>query len=384
MVLAVMVAGCADDSGPGPDRSTPASTTGPKVEATTTVGLGPATDEGASPPLVTDPEGPVRVPVEGDTAFIHDPTVAREGDTYHLYFTHDGIQHRTSTDLVHWKKAPPVFEELPAWLVEEAPRGNGDIWAPDVSWWGGKWHMYFSTSEFPQGELPTRNSAIGHATSVTLDPDHPDYGWTDHGPVLRSRGKFLDEDRSGWNAIDPAVVLDDDGRPWLSWGSNYDGLFLQPLNPDGTLDATVAPVNLAYRERFIDNLEAPTIIERDGWWYLFASFDLCCDGWNATYNIRVGRSRSLTGPYVDREGRPMLDGGGTKVLTAYGTVRGPGHQTVLHQGDQWWLVHHWYDLAHEARPDLGIRPLDWDDDGWPVARGWTPGIALPAPLGGHD
>ncbi|RTL07391.1 MAG: arabinan endo-1,5-alpha-L-arabinosidase, partial [Acidimicrobiia bacterium] len=326
----------------------------------------------ASPPLVTDPEGPVRVPVSGDTTWVHDPSIAREDGTYHLYSTHDGIQHRTSTDLQHWTRAAPVFAEPPAWLTQEAPVGKGDIWAPDISRWGGRWHLYYSTSEFPAGSLPTRNSAIGHATAVTLDPSSPDGGWTDHGPVLRSRGQLLDADRSGWNAIDPAVVLDDDDRPWLTWGSNYDGLFLQPLQPDGTLDPSVPPVNLARRELVTDNIEAPTILKRGDWWYLFASFDLCCFGMNSTYNVRVGRSASLTGPYVDRDGRPMLDGGGTKVLAAYGNVLAPGHQTVLHEGDNWWLIHHWYNPAHDARPELGIRPLDWDADGWPVARGWSP------------
>lgn len=336
------------------------------------------------PQLVTDPGGPVRVAVTGDTAMIHDPAVAREGGVYHLFFTHGGIQHRVSDDLQHWSTAAPVFAEAPAWLVEEAPLGGGDIWAPDVSWWGGQWHLYYATSEFVPGSLPTRNSAIGHATAATLDDTADNGGWTDHGVVLRSRGQFLDEDRSGWNAIDPNVVLDDGGRPWLAWGSNYDGLFVQPLDDDGTLDESIAPTNIARRERAVDNLEAPTIVKRGEWWYLFASFDLCCDGKNATYNVRVGRSRAITGPYEDRAGRPMLEGGGTKVLTAYGKVRGPGGQTVLQQGSDWWLIHHWYDPDHDFRPDLGIRPLDWDDDGWPVARGWSPEIALPPPLGGHD
>jgi len=105
---------------------------------------------------------------------------------------------------------------------------------------------------------------------------------------------------------------------------------------------------------------------------------------NSTYNVRVGRSASLTGPYVDRDGRPMLEGGGTKVLATYGNVLAPGHQTVLHEGGNWWLIHHWYDPAHDARPELGIRPLDWDADGWPVARGWSPVVALPAPPGVHN
>jgi arabinan endo-1,5-alpha-L-arabinosidase len=103
----------------------------------------------------------------------------------------------------------------------------------------------------------------------------------------------------------------------------------------------------------------------------------------STYNVRVGRSRDLAGPYVDREGKALTDGGGTKVIAAYEGIRGPGHQDVLVDGDNWWLVHHWYDPARSGASDLAIRPLDWDADDWPVARGWTEDLALPAPLGGQ-
>lgn len=374
VVAMTVLAGCSSGDGAAP-RSPSARTGGSEQ-------VNPGSRP-ASPPLVTDSEGPVRVPVSGDTTWVHDPAIAREGGKYHLFSTHDGIQHRVSTDLVRWTRVEPVFEVPPAWLQQEVPAGKGDMWAPDISRWGGRWHLYYATSEFPAGSLPTRNSAIGHATAATLDPSAPEGGWTDHGVVLRSRGQLLGPDRSGWNAIDAAVVLDDDGRPWLSWGSNYDGLFLQPLESDGTLDASVQPVNIARRARVIDNIEAPTILKRGDWWYLFASFDLCCFGLDSTYNVRVGRARDLKGPYVDRDGRPMLQGGGTKVLTAYGAIGAPGHQTVFREGGRWLLVHHWYDPAHDARPELGIRPLDWDDDGWPVVRGWSPAIALPAPLSGN-
>lgn len=336
----------------------------------------------ASPGLVTDPGGPVRVPVTGDTTWVHDPVIVRDGDTFHLYSTHDGVQQRTSTDLVHWKQVAPVFAKPPAWWARDVPGAKGDVWAPDVSFWGGRWHLYYTVSEWEPGGLPTRNSAIGHATARTLETTDSGSGWTDHGPVVRSPGPYLAEDRSGWNAINPAVVLEE-GRPWLVWGSNFDGIFIQRLAADGTLDPASEPVNLARRDEVIKVIEGATIVRHDGWWYLFASYDLCCGGMQATYNIRVGRSRSLTGPYVDRSGRRMLEGGGTRVLTAYGDVRGPGGQAILRDGPNWWLVHHWYDPAHDGRPELGIRPLDWDG-GWPVARGWSPEIAAPPPLSGSD
>jgi arabinan endo-1,5-alpha-L-arabinosidase len=345
---------------------------------------GPAvTSPPAEPELETSAEGPVFVPVEGDTVGTHDPAVAKEGDTYYMFFTGRGIRVRTSPDLRHWTAQADVFASLPAWVHQELPENIGDLWAPDISWWGGEWHLYYAASVWVPGRLPTRDSAIGHATNRTLDPRSPDFEWIDHGPVVRSMGELTDADVSGWNAIDPNVVLDEHGKPWLAWGSAYDGIFIQPLNADGTADASHPPVNLARRAVFLLVIEASFIVRRDGWWYLFASFDRCCLGAKSTYNVRVGRSRSLTGPYVDRGGCPLTEGGGTKVLAAYGGVRGPGHEAVLHDGSNWWLIHHWYDPTRGGLSDLGIRPLDWDADGWPTARGWSEEITLPPPLGGR-
>ncbi len=311
------------------------------------------------------------MPVSGDTAEVHDPTIVKEGDTYSLFFTHGGIHVRTSTDLVHWQTAPDALPAVPAWVKQRDPNVV-DLWAPDVSWWNGRWHLYYSASVFA-----TRNSAIGLATAVTLDPDAPDAGWTDHGPILTTTGTFAGPDRSGSNAIDPNVVLDHTSRPWLVWGSYFDGIFIQPLRADGRL-APTQPVNLA-RRPFPGPVEGSWVTYRNGWWYLFASYDLCCSGTRSTYNIKVGRSRALTGPYVDRDGTALLDDGGTPVLAGYGSVYGPGHQAVFQEGRNWWLVHHYYDPTQGGRPDLSIRPLDWSRDGWPVARGWSPSIPVPPP-----
>lgn len=310
------------------------------------------------------------MPVAGDTAGTHDPAIAKEHGTYYLFFTGGGIHVRTSKDLVHWSASRDAFDRPPGWTRERNPTLT-DLWAPDVSWWNGRWHLYYAASEFL-----TRNSAIGVATSKTLDPSAPGYGWVDHGPVVTSSGVIADADRSGWNAIDPNVVLDDREKPWLAWGSSFDGIFLQPLTREGRLDARHPPVNLARRDQLWKVIEGTWIIKRDGWWYLFGSYDLCCFGTSSNYNIRVGRSRALTGPYVDQDGRLLTNGGGTPVLRGYGTVYGPGHEGVWHEGDRWWLYHHYYDATRGGASDLSIRPLDWVA-GWPIARGWTTAIPTP-------
>jgi len=336
--------------------------------------VGPAAD----PPLITDAYGYPSVPVTGDVTTVHDPMIVREKDTYHLFFTHGGIETRTSTDLVHWTAGPPVFDPIPAWVQQELPDNPGDLWAPDLSYWGGQWHLYYTASVWI-APIPTRNSAIGHATTPTLDRSDPAFGWSDHGPVVQSRGTFYPPtDTSGWNAIDPNVVIDEHGDPWLSWGSAFDGIFIQRLGADGALLPGSTPVDLARRGVWWAVVEASTVIHHDGAWWLFASYDICCKGVQSNYNVRVGRADAITGPYYDKQGRSLLsprdvepadDRKGEVVLEGYGDIIGPGHQTILEDGGHWWLGHHWYDPAANGQPRLGLRPLVWGADGWPAAAG---------------
>jgi len=342
--------------------------------------------------LRKDPAGPVDVPVRGDVGRVHDPAIARDATGYYVFFTGGGIHVIRSTDLVTWHTAPDVFAAEPAWVRAALPESRvKDLWAPDVSYWGGQWHLYYTASTW--NDRPTRNSAIGHATSPTLDPAAPGYGWTDHGPVVQSRGAFdLGVGTDGYNAIDPNVAVDRDGQPWLFWGSAFDGIFVQRLNADGSVDASTEPVNVARRGVSFSVVEAAYVVFHDGFWWLFASYDYCCQGIKSNYRIVVGRSANITGPYTDRsgqsmvsprDGRPLAEDAGTPVLAGFGTTYGPGHESVLHEGDDWFLVHHWYNAATEWKPglaggaELGIRPLDWDDQGWPIARGWTPSIPPP-------
>jgi arabinan endo-1,5-alpha-L-arabinosidase len=175
-------------------------------------------------------------------------------------------------------------------------------------------------------------------------------------------------DRMDYNAIDPNLALDEHGRPWLVFGSFWGGIQIVRIDPQtGKLapgDNRVRPIAARPREKAI---EGAFLVRRNGWYWLFASFDQCCRGVASNYKVMVGRSREITGPYIDFHGRPLLEGGGTLVLAGYGTWRGPGHNGILLGDDGDWIVHHMYDAAAGGIATLQVRPLLWGADGWPLA-----------------
>jgi arabinan endo-1,5-alpha-L-arabinosidase len=235
-----------------------------------------------------------------------------------------------------------------------------DIWAPDISFFNNQWHLYYAVSSFG-----SQNSAIGLATNATLDPKSPDYAWVDHGVVLRSKPG------DKWNAIDANLVLDEKNEPWLVWGSFWQGLWMRKVDAaTGMLDAKDTQFhNVANRSAGPDKnpaIEAPFIVRHDGMWYLFASFDQCCQGVNSTYNVRVGRSEKITGPYVDRDNVPMTEGGGTLILKEYGQWKGPGHNGMLIEDGTYWMIYHAYDANQIGVPKMRIESIQWDAGGWPV------------------
>lgn len=310
---------------------------------------------------------PQMLELSGDLG-THDPVIIRQGDRFYVFCTSGGPGSgvgpmRCSRDLRHWTRCGRVFDRLPEWATKEIPGARG-AWAPDISFYNGKYHLYYSVSTFGKN-----NSAIGLATNVTLDPNSPDYKWIDEGMVVRSTQGVDD-----WNAIDGNLVIEDEKNVWLCWGSFWGGIMMRRIDPQtGKLSTTDTTLhNLARRPRTGPGqtppqegaIEAPFIVRHDGWWYLFASFDFCCRGAKSTYNVRVGRSKDVTGPYVDKAGVPMLEGGGTLVIEATTpNWKGPGHEAVLQDKTGDYLLFHAYH-GQTGRPELKISTMVWQDN-WP-------------------
>lgn len=295
----------------------------------------------------------------GDVRNVHDPAVIEESGRFYLFSTRAGLSVRCSEDLVRWRLCGDVFGHLPQWAVEDVPGLRG-LWAPDISYFNGKYHLYYSASTFG-----SNRSAIGLVTNRTLDSSSENYAWRDEGKVI---GSTRSDD---WNAIDPNVVIDEAGQPWLSFGSFWGGIKLRKLDAAtgklSTQDETLYALASRPRSKAEPGaVEAPFIVRRGGFYYLFVSFDFCCRGAKSTYHLRVGRSRRVTGPYVDRSGKPLMEGGGTLVLEGGGRWAGPGHCAVLRtkEGDK--LVYHAYDTEWRGTPTLRISNLVWDREGWPA------------------
>ena len=292
--------------------------------------------------------------LEGDIRQVHDPTIIKEADTYYVFSTRAGIAIRCSKDLIHWRLCGDVFAHLPEWAVKDVPGLRG-LWAPDVSYFSGRFHLYYSVSTFG-----SNRSSIGLATNETLDPASEKYRWVDEGKVISSNRE------DDWNAIDPNVAFDEQDQPWLAVGSFWGGIKLRKLDlVTGKLSSQDPKLYSLASRPSPGAVEAPIIIRKNGYYYLFVSFDFCCRGKDSTYNIRVGRARRITGPYLDRSGKPMMDGGGTLVVAGGGRWAGPGHCAVLQEKDTDRLVYHAYDTEWRGVPTLRIATLHWDSEGWP-------------------
>lgn len=299
--------------------------------------------------------------VQGDIINVHDPSIIKEGNRFYLFSTRAGISLRCSDDLIHWRLCGDVFGHLPLWAARDVPGLRG-LWAPDISYFNGKYHLYYSASTFG-----SNHSSIGLVTNQTLDPASDKYLWEDQGKVISSSAS------DDWNAIDPNIVLDEQGQPWMSFGSFWGGIKLRKIDPaTGKLDLKDQTLySLASRSRTagsVGAVEAPFIIKRNDYYYLFVSFDFCCRGKQSTYNVRVGRSRKVTGPYLDRSGNDLREGGGTLILESRGRWVGPGHCAILQGKSEDKIIYHAYDTERRGIATLRINSLLWDADGWPSIK----------------
>ena len=297
----------------------------------------------------TAAEYPDPLPVSGDTR-VHDPAIVKAPNgTYILASTGTNLELRTSTDRVNWRRAGVVWPNGAPW-TDEFTGGTDVLWAPDISFRGGRYYLYYSASSFG-----SQNSGIFLATSPTGAAG----SWTNLGLVTRT------SEADNHNAIDPNLIVDSSGRWWLSFGSFWSGIKMIRIDPatgkQSSGDRTL--YSLATRPADVSGaVEAPFIVERGGVYYLFVSFDFCCRGTSSTYRVMVGRSTSITGPYVDRNGVPLTSGGGTEVVATHDQIIGPGHQALIPDAGGWVMVYHYY-TPTDSR--LAINRVGWSG-GWPV------------------
>lgn len=298
---------------------------------------------------------------------VHDPaTLLKFEDTFWTFATGDGIKTLRSTNLFDWEFDKPALPSNPAWTTQVAAPHRDYFWAPDAIFANGRYLLYYSVSSWGKN-----TSAIGLATNPTLNPADPSFKWSDAGIVVRS---FTTND---FNTIDPALTFDAAGRLWLAFGSYWSGIKLMELNP--ATGHRIAPESPMYSLAFNDSIEAPFLHRRGTNYFLFVNWGQCCRGTNSTYEIRMGRSDTITGPYLDRNGRNMLDRGGTLFLESAPPFYGPGHAGIITIAGQDWFSCHYYDGDNRGVSRLWVGKLNWDTSGWPIPPALSNAARLQAP-----
>lgn len=314
---------------------------------------------------------PATDPLRGNVVPVHDPSLVRAEDgSYRVYSTDipflrspNFLEQRCSRDLLEWHGCGYVFPSLPSWVRAGFPEVEG-LWAPDLSFFNGKYHLYYAAST-----LGSQHSGIGLATNTTLDGDRPGYHWADHGPVITS------EAGDDFNAIDPNVTIEPvpGGKPrvWLNYGSYWHGIFQQELDSrTGKLLAGGKRYHLAEQPADRNgSVEGSSLVRHNGWYYLFASVGYCClmPIERDTYQQIVGRSRSVHGPFVDEHGQPLLRGGGTVLLTSDDRWLAPGGGAVWQDADGKGslIAFHALHRPENGAMHLWVERICWAGD-WPL------------------
>ncbi len=320
-------------------------------------------------PAFSQPDGqrrqrPRRMAFVADTVMVHDPVMAWEQGTYYLLSTGNGLQWATSKDRKTWVvQSTPFIENLPEWTRDSVPGFRDHVWAPDIIRWHDRWWLAYSCSTFGKN-----TSAIGLMSADRLNGQ-----WKDEGCLVASKEK-----RDNWNAIDPCLVVDDNDQMWMTWGSFWDGIQIAeaPLSPSEAstiarryrLNDPNAPENPTSQFAGRNAIEAPFILKHDGWYYLFVSWDYCCRGAKSNYRVAVGRSKTVDGPYTDREGKPMTEGGGTLFIEGdKHEFEAAGHCAAydLPTGGTIFICHG-YSTKMNGASILIQKEIKWTSDGWPT------------------
>ncbi|HKQ77174.1 MAG TPA: family 43 glycosylhydrolase [Blastocatellia bacterium] len=273
----------------------------------------------------------------------HDPSrmIRNTDGRYWIFTTGDGVWAMSSSNssFTNWRVEPTVFPigVWPSWINNFVNGFQGFFWAPDVVFMNNQYYMYYSCAGVGAP------AAIGLATASNLAGP-----WTDRGMIV-----------AGNNAIDPSVLIDG-GNLWMTYGNWNSGIDLIQLNP-----STGTRLNSNHWDLIPGEVEGPALIKNGSFYYLFFQRGLCCSGVNTAYYTQVGRSTSVTGPYVDKNGNTLLSGGGSTFLqNRDGRFIGPGH-VGYGEGR---LTYHFYDGNDNGAPKLRITTLSWSN-GWPVADG---------------
>jgi arabinan endo-1,5-alpha-L-arabinosidase len=285
---------------------------------------------------------------------VHDPsTMIKCNGRYFVFSTGQGISSKSSADKEYWVTGPSVFASPPSWTTAAVPGFAGNFWAPDIVFTNGLYRLYYSVSTFGK-----QISAIGLVTSPTLDPTDPNYLWTDQGAVILSTNGL------SYNCIDPSILIETNGNMWMAFGSFWTGIKLIQLNP--ATGKRITPNSTVYSLAYNSAIEAACLYQHGNYYYLFVNWDACCAGINSTYNVRIGRSTSVTGPYLDRNGVDLLSNGGTLFLKTTGKYLGPGHVGILNENGTEHFGYHYYDANANGASTYDFEPLYWTPDGWPA------------------
>lgn len=318
---------------------------------------------------VSVPDPLAQYTMAGDVAAVRDPAIIHVGGTYYVFSTDIGsaldgphLPIRCSSDAINWKQCGSVFTDRPQWVKNEYA-GIADMWAPDISYFNGLYHLYYAVEIFT-----TNDGMIGVATNTTLDPSDPKYKWVDQGPIISSRGNT-----TGLNTIDPNIFIDDDGRIWLSYGSYGSGIFQQEVDPATGRLVDGGPIyHLAERpDRPSGPIEAASIIHHGKYYYLFASADFCClaNYMDSDYKEVMGRSTSVHGPFVTMSGDSMLQGYSNVLLSKDSTWLSAGGGTVYidPQNGDTMIAFHAFNLQANGEVQLWVKHFTWEND-WPLLK----------------
>lgn len=278
------------------------------------------------------------------------PEIAKYNGVYYSFNMTGPITIKMSRDLQGWAKIGTAWPTKPSWLMSTF--GYESIWAPGIYKIGEKYFLYYCVSS-----SGSQNSGIGVSINTTLNPDDPNYKWVDQGMVIRSYSGYA------YNCIDPNIIMDEDGQPWLVFGSHWSGIYVRKINPDtGMLDLSDTT---EYNIGAGGATEAPYMIKHGDYYYLFVARGTFSTG----YYWAVARSESIFGPFVNKTGSAALDGGFTRLSEYKQGIQAAAHASVFldDDGTYYMVSESWENRDVSTTPViLHISSIVWTEDGWPV------------------